>query len=75
MTLGICYQSEMRYSEAEAQYKRALAIREKALGPNDPKLLPILKNYADVLLAQQRPMEAVDLIKRMHDIEANGGRA
>jgi hypothetical protein len=38
--------------------KRALTIKETALGRNDPQLLPILDNYAVVLRALNRTSEA-----------------
>ncbi len=34
--LAVLYQAQGRYAEAEPLYKRALAIREKALGPDHP---------------------------------------
>ena len=34
------YQTQGRYAEAEPLYKRALAIYEKALGPDHPRSAP-----------------------------------
>jgi tetratricopeptide (TPR) repeat protein len=34
-TLGLMYDEQGKYAEAELLFKRSLAIREKALGPND----------------------------------------
>jgi tetratricopeptide (TPR) repeat protein len=36
--LALVYQSQSKYADAEQLYQRALAIREKALGANHPKL-------------------------------------
>ena len=38
--LGEVYRAQGRYAEAEPLYKRALAIREKALGPEHPDVDP-----------------------------------
>lgn len=41
------------YEEAEALYKRSLAIREKLLGPDDLKIATDLKNLATLLWCSQ----------------------
>lgn len=51
-------------AEAEPLYKRALAIREKALGPNHPDLASLLNNLALIYQAGQRYGEAESLYKR-----------
>ena len=43
---GRLYQSQGRYAEAEPLYKRSLAIREKALGPDHPDVGTALNNLA-----------------------------
>ncbi len=43
------YDDQGRYAEAEPLYKRALAIVEKALGPEHPDLATSLENYAALL--------------------------
>ncbi len=45
-------------ADAEPLYKRALAIREKALGPEHPKVAKALLNYAVLLRATGRSDEA-----------------
>ncbi len=44
--LAVVYDDLARYAEAEPLYKRALAIREKALGPDQPRLAKGLYNIA-----------------------------
>jgi tetratricopeptide (TPR) repeat protein len=51
--------------------KRALAIREKTLGLSDPQLLPILRNYQDLLLAADRQEEARDITARIERLLKN----
>ena len=53
-----------RYSEAEALYKRSLAIREKALGPDHPEVAASLNNLASLYAKQGRYAEAEPLYKR-----------
>ena len=44
--LGIVVQAQGKYTEAEGLYKRALAIREKALGASHPDVGQTLNNLA-----------------------------
>ena len=53
-----------RYAEAEPLYKRALAIREKALGPDHPDVAKALNNLAVLYQKQGRYAEAEPLYKR-----------
>jgi len=45
--LALVYRSQGKYGDAEALYKRALAVYEKALGANDPIVANSLNNLAD----------------------------
>jgi hypothetical protein len=45
--LAVLYNRQGRYAEAEALYKRALAILEKALGPGHPDMATSLNNLAE----------------------------
>ena len=56
--------SQGRYAEAEPLYKRALAIREKALGPDHPDVARSLNNLAELYENQGRYAEAEPLYKR-----------
>ena len=49
---GLVYQEQGKYADAEALYKRALAIREKALGTDHPVWLTTLNNLANVYFAK-----------------------
>jgi tetratricopeptide (TPR) repeat protein len=53
-----------RYSEAEPLYRRALAIREKALGPDHPNTAESLNNLAGLYRSQGRYAEAEPLYRR-----------
>jgi tetratricopeptide (TPR) repeat protein len=53
-----------RYSEAMPLAQRALAIREKALGPNDPDVGVLLENLAMLYRAQGRYADAEPMFKR-----------
>ena len=53
-----------KYTEAEGLFKRALAIREKALGVNHADVGQILNNLALVYGAQAKYTEAEGLFKR-----------
>jgi tetratricopeptide (TPR) repeat protein len=58
------YQETGRFFKAEAVYRQALHIREKALGSND---LNIARSYNDLaleLLKQQKFQDAEDIFKR-----------
>ena len=62
--LASLYQKQGRYADAEPLYKRALAIREKALGPDHPWLATSLNNLAMLYFKQGRYAEAEPLSKR-----------
>src|SRR5260370_773531 len=57
------YQQD-RYADAEPLFKRALAIREKALGTNHPLVATSLNNLAELYRAQGRYAEAETLYQR-----------
>ena len=58
------YKEEGRYADAEPVYKRDLAIREKALGPDHPDVAQSLNNLAELYSAQGRYADAEPLYKR-----------
>jgi tetratricopeptide (TPR) repeat protein len=62
-----------RYPEAEPLYGRALAIYEKALGPEHPDVARVLENYAILLRSMDRPEEAEPLETRARAIRARRG--
>ncbi len=59
--LAALYDSQGKYAEAEPLYRRALAIREKALGPEHPSVATALENYAGLLRKTNREVEAARL--------------
>ncbi len=56
--------------EAAPLYKRALAIREKALGAEHPHVAASLENYSALLRETGRGSEAVKLEARARAIRA-----
>ena len=63
-TWRCCTESQGRYAEAEPLYKRALAIREKALGPTTPTSPTASTTWPALYRAQGRYAEAEPLYKR-----------
>jgi tetratricopeptide (TPR) repeat protein len=53
-----------RFAEAEPLYKRALAILEKALGPDHPDVATALNNLANLYPARGRYTDAEPLLRR-----------
>jgi tetratricopeptide (TPR) repeat protein/CHAT domain-containing protein len=62
--LARVYQAQGKYGEAEGLYSRALAIREKALGPDHLVVATTLNNLAFVDWQQHRYADAEPLYKR-----------
>jgi tetratricopeptide (TPR) repeat protein len=56
--------SQGRNAEAEPLYKRSLAIREKALGPDHPEVATSLNNLAGFYQSQARFDVAEPMYKR-----------
>ena len=52
------YHAQGQYAKAEPLYQRALAIAEKALGPEHPNVATLRKNYGASLRAAGRAAEA-----------------
>ena len=58
------YHAQGKYAEAELLYRRALAIAEKALGPEHPDVATALENYSKLLRETNRETEAVRMEAR-----------
>ena len=58
------YRAEGRYADAEPLFKRSLAIREQALGPEHPDVAMSLNNLALLYRVQGRYAEAEPLYQR-----------
>ena len=56
--LALVYGAQGKYGEAEELFKRALAIREKALGASHPDVGQSLNNLANVYRDQGKYSEA-----------------
>ena len=59
--LAVLYKNQARYADAEPLYKRALAITEKALDPDNPTVGAALNNLAELYEDQGRYPEAEPL--------------
>ena len=68
--LGMVYDSQGGYAEAEPLYSRALAIAEKALGPEHPTVATALENYAVLLRKTNRKAEVAKMEARAQVIRA-----
>ena len=62
--LGLLLHSKALFAEAEPLYQRALAISEKALGPEHPDIATALNNLAELYRATGRYAEAEPLYQR-----------
>src|SRR5262249_48365774 len=61
---AIAHWKQGKYSDAEDLYKRALKIRERALGPHHPDVAHTINNLANVYRVQGKYGEAEGLYKR-----------
>ncbi len=68
--LASLYDAQGRYAEAEPLNKRALAILEKALGPEHPYVAQGLENYAALLRNIGHSVEANKMEARAKEIRA-----
>ena len=64
-----------KYGEAIPPAERALAMREKALGPDHPSVANDLQNYGTMLKAANRDAEAEPLLARAKAIRDKRGRS
>jgi CHAT domain-containing protein len=66
--LANVYLYQGKHAEAEGLYKRALAVREKALGASHPHVAGDLHNLANVYRSQGKHADVEGLAKRAHAI-------
>ena len=64
------YTTQGRYADAEALWQRALAIKEKTLGPHHPDVAATLAKYAVLLHKMGREQEALSLEQRAQTIQS-----
>jgi tetratricopeptide (TPR) repeat protein len=57
-SLAALYRRQGRFDEAEPLFRRALAIYEKAAGPEHPAVATLLSNLSQVLKVEGRYDEA-----------------
>jgi tetratricopeptide (TPR) repeat protein len=62
--MGLLYDRQGQYADAEPMFKRSLAIKEKTFGPNHPDVAIALINLASLYGEQARFSEAEPLHKR-----------
>ena len=62
--LGILYDAKGLYREAEPLFGQALAIEERSLGPDHPRVAARLNNLAMLLHSTNRRVEAEPLLRR-----------
>ena len=63
--LGLSYKSLLKTDQATKSFKQALAQREKLSGADNPALINILTELANIhLRLQHKPIEAVPLLER-----------
>jgi tetratricopeptide (TPR) repeat protein len=63
--IAALYDSQGRYREAEPLYQRALAAREKMLGPAHSDTLNTQLNYTVTLVNLKQPKHALQMLERM----------
>jgi Tfp pilus assembly protein PilF len=68
--LANLYCNQGQYAQAEPLHKRALAIREKALGPDHPDVAQSLENMAQLYRKTDQEKAAEELEKRAAAIRA-----
>ena len=64
------YSRQEQYAKAESLFQQALALQEKALGPEHHNVATSLENYASLLRTVGRPEEATPLEARAKAIRA-----
>ena len=67
------YASQRKYAEAEPLFKRSLAIREKALGPEHPDVARSLNYLAKLYRKMGKAEEASQLEERAQKIKSQSG--
>ena len=73
-SLGRVAQVEGKLEEARGDYARALAIREKVLGPEHPEVAYALIRLGEVAMAAGEAGEAIGVLERALRIREASGR-
>jgi TonB family protein len=72
LQMGAVKQDAGAYLEAEDLFRRALAIGERALGMENPALVPAITGLASALIMQARSEEARPLVERALAVSETG---
>jgi hypothetical protein len=59
------YERQNRYADAEPLYRRALSIRERAVGLDHPETATSTNNFANLLRLEGRVNDALPLLARL----------
>jgi hypothetical protein len=59
------YQREQRYADAEPLFRRALSIREQAVGSDHPETATLVNNLAALYQDEGRSGDALSLVEHM----------
>ena len=65
------YRVQGKYAQAGPLFKRALAIVQKARGPDHPDVVPFLEDYALLLRRMNRVAEGAKMEPRAKAIRTN----
>ncbi len=68
--MGLNDRAQGKYAEAEPLYKRALKIREKALGKNHPHVATVCENMAELYKKIGKESKAEKLEERARKIRS-----
>ena len=68
--MPVPYHKQGKYAQAEPFLQRALAIVEKALGPDHPNVARVLESYAQLLRQMKRGAAARKLEARARTIRS-----
>ena len=68
LNLANLLKAQSKFAEAEPMFRRALAIKENALGTDDPSVATSLNNFALLLEAQNKLAEAETMFRRALEI-------
>ncbi len=69
---GFVYRKR-QFRQAEPMFQQALALMERALGTEDPRLLPVLDNLQALYRSQHRPDRALPYARRAETLREKTG--
>jgi len=67
--LAVVYRHEAKFAQAELAYQRAVDVWAKAVAPDDPRLLSVLREYLSLIRRDRKP-EVRELQNRIKNIES-----